>query len=117
MKIWGDIVDVENKKVFIVGCFGIGKILFCIKFLCDWVINCCLFNVELYFDFVFFLKFRRFNFVKEFSFCELFERLEFLLLECFNDEIFSYIFENFEKLLILFDGLDEFLDILSFCVN
>ena len=109
-----DIVDVENKKVLIVGRPGIGKTLFCEKFLRDWASNRCLLNTELYFDFAFLLKFRRFNSEEKLSLRELLERSEFTSPECLNDEILSYMLENPEKLLILFDGLDEFSDISSF---
>ena len=109
-----DIVDVENKKVLIVGRPGIGKTLFCEKFLRDWASNRCLLNTELYFDFAFLLKFRRFNSEEKLSLRELLERSEFTSPECLNDEILSNMLENPEKLLILFDGLDEFSDISSF---
>ena len=112
-----DIVDVENKKVLIVGRPGIGKTLFCTKFLRDWASNRRLLNTELHFDFAFLLKFRRFNSEEKLSLRELLERSEFTSAECLNDELLSYILENPEKLLILFDGLDEFSDISSFGAN
>ena len=109
-----DIVDVENKKVLIVGRPGIGKTLFCEKLLRDWASNRRLLNTELHFDFAFLLKFRRFNSEEKLSLRELLERSEFTSAECLNDELLSYMLENPEKLLILFDGLDEFSDISSF---
>ena len=112
-----DIVDVENKKVLIVGRPGIGKTLFCEKFLRDWASNRRLLNTELHFDFAFLLKFRRFNSEEKLSLRELLERSEFTSAECLNDELLSYMLENPEKLLILFDGLDEFSDISSFGAN
>ena len=110
-----DIVDVENKKVLIVGRPGIGKTLFCEKFLRDWASN--LLNTELHFDFAFLLKFRRFNSEEKLSLRELLERSEFTSAECLNDELLNYMLENPQKLLILFDGLDEFSDISSFGAN
>ena len=112
-----DIVDVENKKVLIVGRPGIGKTMFCEKFLRDWASNRRLLNTELHFDFAFLLKFRRFNSEEKLSLRELLERSEFTWAECLNDELLSYMLENPEKLLILFDGLDEFSDISSFGAN
>ena len=109
-----DIVDVNSKKVLIVGRPGIGKTLFCTKFLRDWACNRRLLNTELHFDLSFLLKFRRFNSVEKLSLRELLTRSEFSPPEYLNDEILSYILENPEKLLILFDGLDEFSDISSF---
>ena len=112
-----DIVDAENKTVLIVGRPGIGKTLFCTKFLRDWAFNRRLLNTELHFDFAFLLKFRRFNSTEKLSLRELLARSEFSPPECLNDETFSYILENPEKLLILFDGLDEFWDVSSFSAN
>ena len=112
-----DIVDVENKKVLIVGRPGIGKTLFCEKFLRDWACNRRLLNTELHFDFAFLLKFRRFNSEEKLSLRDLLERSEFTSAECLDDELLSYMLENPEKLLILFDGLDEFSDISSFGAN
>ena len=109
-----DIVDVENKKVLIVGRPGIGKTLFCENFLRDWASNRRLLNTEMHFDFAFLLKFRRFNSKKKLSLRELLKRSEFTSPECLNDEIWSYMLQNPKKLLILFDGLDEFSDISRF---
>ena len=108
-----DIVDVENKKVLIVGRPGIGKTLFCTKFLRDWAFN-DRFTAEWHFDFALLLKFRRFNSEEKLSLRELFSRAEFSPPECLNDEVWSYIIKNPDKLLILFDGFDEFPDTESF---
>ena len=108
-----DIVDGENKKVLIVGRPGIGKTLFCTKFLRDWAFN----NAEWHFDFALLLKFRRFNSKEKLSLRELFSRAEFSPPESLNDEVWSYIIKNPDKLLILFDGFDEFSDTKSFRAN
>ena len=112
-----DLVDVENKKVLIIGRPGIGKTLFCTKFLRDWAFNHRLFNAEWHFDFALLLKFRRFNSEEKLSLRELFLRAEFSPPECLNDEVWSYILKNPDKLLILFDGFDEFSDTESFRAN
>ena len=108
-----DIVDAKNKKVLIVGRPGIGKTLFCTKFLRDWAFN----NAEWHFDFALLLKFRRFNSEEKLSLRQLFSRAEFSPPECLNDEVWSYIIKNPDKLLILFDGFDEFSDTESFRAN
>ena len=121
-----DIVDVKNKKVLIVGRPGIGKTLFSTKLLRDWAFNRRLFNAELHFDFAFLLKFREFNSEEKLSLLELFSRAEFLPDELFefslskrglSDKVWSHIVKNPDKLLILFDGFDEFSDISSFRAN
>ena len=112
-----DIVDVENKKVLIVGRPGIGKTLFCTKFLRDWALNHRLFNAEWHFDFALLLKFRRFKSKEKLSLRELFLRAEFSPPECLNDDVWSSILKNPDKLLILFDGFDEFSDTKSFRAN
>ena len=121
-----DIVDVENKKVLIVGRPGIGKTLFSTKLLRDWAFNRRLFNAELHFDFAFLLKFREFNSKEKLSLLELFSTAEFFPDELFefsqskrvlSDKVWSHIVKNPDKLLILFDGFDEFSDISSFRDN
>ena len=121
-----DIVDVKNKKVLIVGRPGIGKTLFSTKLLRDWAFNRRLFNAELDFDFAFLLKFREFNSKEKLSLLELFSSAEFLPDELFefslskrglSDKVWSHIVKNPGKLLILFDGFDEFSDISSFRAN
>ena len=112
-----DVVDAKNKKVLIVGRPGIGKTLFCTKFLRDWALNHRLFTSEWHFDFALLLKFRRFNSKEKLSLRELFCRAEFSLPECLNDEVWRYIVKNPDKLLILFDGFDEFPDTESFLAN
>ena len=121
-----DIVDVKNKKVLIVGHPSIGKTLFSTKLLRDWAFNRRQFNAELHFDFAFLLKFREFNSEEKLSLLELFSRAEFLPDELFelspskrglSDKVWSHIVKNPDKLLILFDGFDEFSDISSFRAN
>ena len=112
-----DIVDAEKKKVLIVGRPGIGKSLFCTKLLRDWAFSRPLFNAELHFDFAFLLKFRKFNSEEKFSLRELFSRAEFSPSKRLDDEVWSHIVQNPNKLLILFDGFDEFSEISSFGAN
>ncbi|KAJ7375057.1 positive regulation of MHC class I biosynthetic process [Desmophyllum pertusum] len=105
-----DIVDDENKNVLIVGRAGIGKTLFCTKFLRDWASE-SLFNDT--FDVAFLLKFRRFNsvFQKDLNLRELLTRSEYLAqTERLDDEVWNYILKNPDKVLLIFDGIDEFVD-------
>ncbi|XP_078363424.1 nucleotide-binding oligomerization domain-containing protein 1-like [Oculina patagonica] len=119
-----DIVDIENKKILIIGRPGIGKSLFSTKFLRDWASG-KIFNdtqdTELHFDIAFLIKFRRFN-VKSsinseerlslvpLSIRELLESAEFLPTEHLPDDVWNNIVENPEKVLILLDGMDELAD-------
>ena len=102
-----EIVDAENKKILIVGRPGIGKTLFLTKWIRDWESGKA-FNGELHFDFAFFLKFRKFNSdEKPLSLRDLFSRSEYPLT--LSDEVWNQVVRNPERVLILFDGLDEFL--------
>ena len=110
-----DIIDAKNKKILIVGRPGIGKTLFCTKFIRDWASG-RVFNTtqdtELDFQNAFLIKFRRFNSrpAETLSLRELLARAEYSQGECLADEVWNYILENPEKVLILFDGMDEFVD-------
>ena len=99
-----DIVDAENKKILIVGRPGIGKTLFLTKLLRDWALG----NVFNHFEFAFFLKFRKFNSVSgELSLRDLLSRSEYS--QTLSDEVWNRVLTNPEKVLICFDGLDEYL--------
>ena len=99
-----DIVDAENKKILIVGRPGIGKTLFLTKWIRDWGLGKAL-N---YFEVAFFLKFRKFNSVGELSLRDLLSRSEYA--RELSDEVWHHVLTNPERVLIFFDGLDEFLD-------
>ena len=99
-----DIVDAENKKILIVGRPGIGKTLFLTKWIRDWGLGKAL-N---YFEVAFFLKFRKFNSVGELSLRDLLSRSEYA--RELSNEVWNHVLTNPERVLIFFDGLDEFLD-------
>ena len=105
----GDIVDDQHKKILIVGRPGIGKTLFCTKFMRDWASD-RLFdeaqNSELRFDVAFLVKFRRLNYAAELNLRELLNKSEFSTH--MNDVEWNYIRENPSKVLFIFDGIDEF---------
>ena len=103
-----EIVDAKNKKILIVGRPGIGKTLFLTKWIRDWALGKA-FNGEQHFEFTFFLKFRKFNSVGELSFRRLLSTAEYSETDL-SDQVWNHICENPKKLLIFFDGLDEFLD-------
>ena len=108
-----DIIDAENKKIVIIGRPGIGKTLFCTKFIRDWASG-RVFNTtqdaELDFGIAFLIKFRKFNSVETLSLRGLLASAEYSETECLANVVWNYILENPEKVLILFDGMDELVD-------
>ena len=108
-----DIIDSENKKILLVGRPGIGKTLFCTKFIRDWALG-KVFNTtqdtEPGFCIAFLIKFRRFNSVKTLSLRKLLASAEYSQTKCLDDVAWNYILKNPEKVLILFDGMDELVD-------
>ena len=102
-----EIVDAQNKKILIVGRPGIGKTLFLTKWIRDWASGSAS-NGELHFEFAFFLKFRKFNSLGELSLHDVLLSSEYPLT--LSDEVWNLVNRNPERVLIFFDGLDEFLD-------
>ena len=99
------IIDAQHKNVLVVGRPGIGKTLLCTKLLRMWASDDT-FNVD--FDVAFLLKFRHFNSNQtNINFRELLERSE-TVSEHLDDELWDYIIKNPTKVLLIFDGLDEF---------
>ena len=99
-----DLLNVENKKVLIVGRAGIGKTLCCTKLLRDWASP----ETKIPFDAAFFVKFRRFKSEKNLSLRELLIQSEHFPTNHLDDEVWNHLIENPEGVLILFDGFDEF---------
>ena len=97
--------DPQNKrKVLVVGPPGIGKSLFCVKILRDWALG----NSQLHFEAAFLLKFERFNLV-----AGPLTLRELLLVYSeysigINDEEWNYIIDDSNRVLVIFDGIDEF---------
>ena len=105
----GDIVDDQNNNILIVGRPGIGKTLFCMKFMRDWASDRLFYeaqNSELRFDVAFLDKFRRLNSTAELTLRELLDKSEFSTN--MTDEVWHYILENPSKVLFIFDGIDEY---------
>ena len=98
------LLNVENKKVLIVGRAGIGKTLCCTKLLRDWASP----GAKIHFDAAFFVKFRRFESANDLSLRELLIKTEYFPTNHLDDEVWNHLIENPEGVLILFDGFDEF---------
>ena len=97
-----DITDAQHKNVLAVGRPGIGKTLFCAKFIRDWASD----KLEREFDVAFLLKFRRFSeLTKPISLRELLCASEYAT--DLDDEVWNHICENPSKVCLLFDGIDE----------
>ena len=101
-----EIVDADNKKILIVGRPGIGKTLFLTKWIRDWASGNA-FSGEL--QFAFFLKLRKFNSEeKPLSLRDLLSsRSEYPLT--LSDNVWNHVLRNPDRVLIFFDGLDEFI--------
>ena len=106
-----DILNNENKNVLIVGRPGIGKTLCCTKLLRDWALNKVFHessDVKIHFDATFFIKFRAFNAATDLSLRELLTSSEHSPSDHIDDEVWNYILENPQRVLLIFDGIDEF---------
>ena len=108
-----DILNHENKNILIVGRPGIGKTLCCTKILRDWASNKVFHKTpdnKIHFDAAFFVKFRTFNAATDLSLRELLTRSTYSPRNKLDEEVWNYILENPQKVLLIFDGIDEFKD-------
>ena len=106
-----DILNHENKNILIVGRPGIGKTLCCTKILRDWASNKVFHKTpddKIYFDAAFFVKFRLFNAATDLSLRELLTRSTYS--PELDEKVWNYILKNPQKVLLIFDGIDEFKD-------
>ena len=106
-----DLLNVESKKVLIIGKPGIGKTLFCIKLFRDWALNKiskAISDARIHYDAPFFVKFRRFNWAKDLSLRELLIQSEYFPTRYMDDGAWNHLLRNPESVLIVFDGFDEF---------
>ena len=106
-----DILTHENKNILIIGRPGIGKTLFCTKILRDWASNRVFHETpdnKIHFDVAFFVKFRIFNAATDLSLRELLTRSTYSPRDELDGEVWNYILENPQKVLLIFDGIDEF---------
>ena len=99
-----NIIDGNHNNVLVVGRPGIGKTMLSTKLL-----RVSAFDAFKYvnFDVAFLLKFRRFNSVTvDLDLRELLARSE--TVSHIDDEVWDYIIKNPTKVLLIFDGIDEF---------
>ena len=111
LKSMEDILDVESKKVLIVGRPGIGKTLCCIKLLRDWALNDdfkATSGAQVHFNAAFFVKFKRFDSAKNLSLKDLLIQSEYFPTGYMDDKVWNHLQKNPKGVLMLFDGFDEF---------
>ena len=101
-----DILDKKHKNVLVVGRPGIGKTSFSTKMLRLWASDEAFNRDALVFDVVLLVKFRRFNDNPELSLRDLLTRAE--TVECLDDSVWDLVQNEPNKVLLIFDGLDEF---------
>ena len=108
-----DILNHENKNILIVGRPGIGKTLCCTKILRDWASNKVFHKTpknKIHFKAAFFVKFRTFNAATDLSLRELLTRSTYSPRNELDEKVWNYILKNPQKVLLIFDGIDEFKD-------
>ena len=98
-----DIIRDHHKNVLVVGRPGIGKTMLSTKLL---RVSACNEFKDVNFDVTFLLKFRRLNSVTDLDLRELLARSE--TVRHIDDELWDYIIKNPTKVLLIFDGIDEF---------
>ena len=98
------IFDAYRNNVLVVGRPGIGKTMLSTKLLRMWASG----NPKMrkHFEMAFLLKFRHLNSETDLNLYELLDRAE--TVGRLDDEVWSYIKENPTKVLLIFDGIDEF---------
>ena len=107
----------KKKKILFVGRPGIGKTMFCTKMIRDWAREKLFIKTQngqiTELNFAFLIKFRRLNSVDKLSLRQLLEMSEYLPKGYLSDQVWKCILDHPDKVLMLFDGLDEFHDISS----
>ena len=102
---WQDIIDGNNKHILLVGRPGIGKTILSTKLLRGSAFNGFKYQN---FDVAFLVKFRHYNSRGEDL--DLRKLLSFseTVSQHLDDEVWNYIITNPTKVLLIFDGIDEF---------
>ena len=107
----GDIFDAKKPKILVVGRPGIGKSMFSTKILCDWASD-TLFKQpqksQIDFKVAFLIKLRIFNSRSKelLNLRELLDHSEYST--ALSEEIWNYIRQNPKRVLVIFDGFDEY---------
>ena len=101
-----DILDKEHKNVLVVGRPGIGKTSLSTKMLRLWASGEAFNRDAPVLNVVFLVKFRRFNDNPELSLRDLLTRAE--TVESLDDSVWELVQNEPTKVLLIFDGLDEF---------
>ena len=105
-----DILDENTKNVLVVGRPGIGKTSLSTKILRLWAsgeaFNGDHHEKSAHFSVVFLMKFRRFNGNAVLSLCELLAGAE--TVERLDDSVLEFVQNEPTKVLLIFDGLDEY---------
>ncbi|CAH3183248.1 unnamed protein product [Porites evermanni] len=107
----GDIFDADKRNILVVGRPGIGKTMFCKKILRNWASDNLFSDAqksEMDLKLAFLIKFRKFNHTnEELSLRRLLDASEYSKLPL-SDEVWHYIIHNPDKVLVIFDGFDEY---------
>ena len=102
---WQDIIDGNNKHILLVGRPGIGKTILSTKLLRGSAFN----NLEYRnFDAAFLVKFRHYNSRREYLDLRKLLSWSEAVSQDLDDEVWNYIITNPTKVLLIFDGIDEF---------
>ncbi|XP_068690121.1 protein NLRC5-like [Montipora foliosa] len=99
-----DIFDSCHRNVLAVGRPGIGKTMLCTRLLRFWASDDT--KIQSQCEVAFLLKFRHLNSEPDLNLRELLTRAE--TVECLKDELWHCIKDNPSKVLLIFDGIDEF---------
>ena len=108
-----DIFDANKLNILLVGHPGTGKTMFCTKILRDWASDKLFFegqNKQLDFQVAFLVKLRMLNCLadQELNLRELLDRSENSAALSDENEVWDYIRQNPSKVLVIFDGFDEY---------
>ena len=108
-----DIFDPEKQNILLVGHPGTGKTMFCTKILRDWASDKLFVegqNKQLDFQVAFLVKLRMLNGLadQELNLRELLHRSEYSATLSDENEVWDYIRQNPNKVLVIFDGFDEY---------
>ena len=102
---WQDIIDGNNKHILLVGRPGIGKTILSTKLLRVSAFN----NFkDRNFDAAFLVKFRHYNSRREYLDLRKLLSWSETVSQDLDDEVWNYIINNPTKVLLIFDGIDEF---------